>query len=49
MLSAVTGPAHTVTNTYESNRDILITKQNKVTVAPQPTPPPPIAPTLTTP
>ena len=32
LLASVTGPAHTVTNTYESNRDVLIFRQNKITV-----------------
>jgi YD repeat-containing protein len=30
LLSAVTGPVHTVTNTWELNRDVLDVKQNKV-------------------
>jgi RHS repeat-associated protein len=29
LVKTVTGPVHTVTNTYESNRDILDTKENK--------------------
>ena len=29
LLASVTGPAHTTTNTYEANRDILASKQNK--------------------
>ena len=28
LISTVTGPAHTVTNTYETNRDVLLSKQN---------------------
>ena len=28
LISTVTGPAHTVNNTYETNRDILLSKQN---------------------
>jgi RHS repeat-associated protein len=34
LISTVTGPVHTVTNTYEPNRDILTTKQNRVTTGP---------------
>jgi RHS repeat-associated protein len=30
LLSTVSGPIHTVTNTYEPNRDVLDVKQNKV-------------------
>jgi RHS repeat-associated protein len=29
LLATVTGPVHTVTNTWEPNRDVLATKQNK--------------------
>mgnify|MGYP000928638826 CR=1 FL=1 len=28
LIGTVTGPAHTVTNTYETNRDILLSKEN---------------------
>ena len=28
LINTVTGPAHSVTNTYESNRDVLLSKQN---------------------
>ena len=30
LVKTVTGPVHTVTNTYESNRDILDTKENRL-------------------
>ena len=30
LLSAISGPIHTVTNTWETNRDALDLKQNKV-------------------
>jgi RHS repeat-associated protein len=30
LIGTVTGPVHTVTNTYEPNRDVLTLKQNKV-------------------
>jgi hypothetical protein len=30
LISKVTGPAHTVNHTYEANRDVLLSKQNKV-------------------
>ena len=30
IIASVTGPAHTVTNTYEANRDVLLSKQNKI-------------------
>jgi RHS repeat-associated protein len=32
LLSSVVGPVHTVTNTYEPNRDILTSKQNRVII-----------------
>jgi RHS repeat-associated protein len=32
LLASVVGPVHTVYNTYEPNRDVLTSKQNKVTV-----------------
>jgi len=31
LLQTVTGPAHTVTNTFAPNRDALLTKRYKVT------------------
>ena len=34
LISTVIGHVHTVTNTYESNRDVLTTKQNRVTIGP---------------
>ena len=30
LLATVTGPAHSVTNTYDTTRDVLLTKENKV-------------------
>ena len=33
LLATMTGPIHTVTNTYEPNRDILASKQNKAGIA----------------
>ena len=30
LLEKITGPLHTVTNTYELNRDVLASKQNKL-------------------
>ncbi|WP_334319774.1 RHS repeat-associated core domain-containing protein, partial [Termitidicoccus mucosus] len=30
LIASVTGPAHTVLNTYETNRDVLVKKENKV-------------------
>ncbi|MDR1497142.1 MAG: hypothetical protein LBS59_01825, partial [Puniceicoccales bacterium] len=32
LLANVVGPVHTVFNTYETNRDVITSKQNKVTV-----------------
>ena len=30
LLSTIVGPAHTVENTYDPTRDVLLTKENKV-------------------
>ena len=32
LIATVVGPVHTVINTYEPNRDVVVTKQNRVTV-----------------